>query len=322
MLRKVGITVGSLVMAVMAIAMCAPIAVAADLPGSAVPTSAGDSAAAPPVPSTSDPAQAGPAPTDVASPPSQESPPSQDVAPTEAPPVAQAADSTTPPPAQVSQGIAEPPSPSPTQIAQGPAISVSNPPDVAPMSAKVPLAADPPAIDAAAGPIAHPSAQPASQLIPGGNDGGDPPSGSPAGMGAAMDTSGNAASPLHSGGFPIPVVAPEPPTAGGASSAIAAPSALIPTLGITSFAPALSGPTSTPQLSRDSGAEKGPTSPRAPPGGSGLGGPASSGFSSFGLAGLLIAALALAAIALGRRLEGALARCRPVPFLSLLERPG
>jgi hypothetical protein len=59
-----------------------------------------------------------------------------------------------------------------------------------------------------------------------------------------------------------------------------------------------------------------------PPGHPGLGGPDSSGFVSFGLAALLIAAFSLPAVALGRRLEGALARCRPVPFLSLLERPG
>jgi hypothetical protein len=62
--------------------------------------------------------------------------------------------------------------------------------------------------------------------------------------------------------------------------------------------------------------------PNPPPNAPGAGGPASGGFFFFGFAAVLALLLLLAAQSLGRRLERAPVRCRPVLFLSLLERPG
>jgi hypothetical protein len=149
--------------------------------------------------------------------------------------------------------------------------------------------------------------------------GGDPPAGMTTGGLGTTAPSAPAAGPPSPPSGPTPVSA-----AGGADQTFPAPGLAVQPLPIAhngqllaSIAPA-DGNRATTGGGSDS--PQGPH-PERTPGSPGSGGSTSGGF-FFGYAALLVLLLLLGAQSLGRRLEGAPARCRPVPFLSLLERPG
>jgi hypothetical protein len=154
---------------------------------------------------------------------------------------------------------------------------------------------------------------------PGGGSGllPSPTLGGPPDLAAAI---GNAATPPDSAVL-APPPGPDPDMdATTASDAVSKLAALAGPPEPSTDRISLSAPSSGPALdARPSPAPDPMNGPSSQPG---IAGPSSNGFFLFGFVALLLSLLGLAAPAIGRRLRIAPACWRPVPFVSLLERPG